>query len=72
MDAVAQDVGRGVVDVQTLEKGEGEEAARVHTRIREVDGAGAEMYLVTIAVEDGALNCVGSETHRQMQRITLY
>lgn len=66
MDAVTQDVGRGVVDVQTLEKGEGEEAARVHARVREVDGASAEMYLVTIAVEDGALNGVGSEAHRQI------
>lgn len=66
MDAVAQDVGRGVVDVQTLEKGEGEEATRVHARVREVDGASAEMYLVTIAVEDGALNGVGSEAHRQI------
>lgn len=66
MDAVAQDVGRGVVDVQTLEKGEGEETARVHARVREVDGAGAEMYLVSIAVEDGALNGVGSEAHRQI------
>lgn len=66
MDAVAQDVGRGIVDVQTLEKGEGEEAARVHARVREVDGAGAEMYLVSIAVEDGALNGVGSEAHRQI------
>ena len=64
MDAVTQDVGRGVVDVQTLEKGEGEEAARVHARVREVDGASAEMYLVTIAVEDGALNGVGSVIHR--------
>ena len=64
MDTVTQDVGCAVVNVQILEKGESEETTRVHARVREIDGTSGEMHLVTLAVEDGALNCVGSAIHR--------